>query len=236
MDLSILLWAFSAGMVATVNPCGFAMLPAFVAYYLGGQDQTGGSDRGRLGEALRVSLALAGGFVLLFAVAGTLIALGGRTIITAMPWLGVGIGLGLIGLGAGMLRGWQPWVRVVALLPTIQAPRGRAVGDIFLFGLAYGVASLSCTLPVFLVVVGSAVTAAGVAGGLVQFASYGLGMALVLAAITVGATFSQDAVTRFLRQLLPYMHQVSAVFIILAGGYLIYYWLLKGGLLYTLGL
>ena len=27
--------AFSAGMIATVNPCGFAMLPAYLSYFLG---------------------------------------------------------------------------------------------------------------------------------------------------------------------------------------------------------
>ena len=33
--------AFASGMVATVNPCGFAMLPAYLGYFLGleGQDR-----------------------------------------------------------------------------------------------------------------------------------------------------------------------------------------------------
>lgn len=235
MDTGILVWAFSAGMVATVNPCGFAMLPAFVAYYLGGGQAAVESDGQRLWRALQVSLALAAGFVLLFAVVGGVIALGGRAVIRAMPWLGLTVGVGLVALGLAMLKGWEPWQRIVGYLPTVRAPRGRSVGDVFLFGLAYGVASLSCTLPVFLVVVGSAVTAAGAAGGLAQFTSYGLGMASVLTAVTLGATFFHDAVARFLRQLLPYMHQVSAVFVTLAGGYLIYYWLVKGGLSASLG-
>ena len=27
--------AFAAGLVATVNPCGFAMLPAYLSYFMG---------------------------------------------------------------------------------------------------------------------------------------------------------------------------------------------------------
>jgi hypothetical protein len=34
-------YAFVAGMVASVNPCGFVLLPAYIAYYLGG-DPAGG--------------------------------------------------------------------------------------------------------------------------------------------------------------------------------------------------
>ena len=30
--------ALTAGMVATVNPCGFAMLPAYLAYFVGAED------------------------------------------------------------------------------------------------------------------------------------------------------------------------------------------------------
>ena len=37
-------YAFAAGMVATVNPCGVLLLPSLVAYYLG---KTGATDRPR---------------------------------------------------------------------------------------------------------------------------------------------------------------------------------------------
>ena len=31
-------YAFGAGMVAAVNPCGFAMLPVYLSLYLGADD------------------------------------------------------------------------------------------------------------------------------------------------------------------------------------------------------
>ena len=45
MDARLAL-AFSAGMVATVNPCGFALLPAYLSYFLGLEEaelRTGGA-------------------------------------------------------------------------------------------------------------------------------------------------------------------------------------------------
>ncbi|MGD9755164.1 MAG: cytochrome c biogenesis protein CcdA, partial [Acidimicrobiia bacterium] len=39
--------AFAAGMLATVNPCGFAMLPAYLSYFVGLEDDpsAAGADR-----------------------------------------------------------------------------------------------------------------------------------------------------------------------------------------------
>ena len=33
--------AFGAGLLATVNPCGFALLPGFLSFYLGGSEGKG---------------------------------------------------------------------------------------------------------------------------------------------------------------------------------------------------
>ena len=38
-------FAFAAGLVATINPCGFAMLPAYLSYFMG-LDNTGPLGRG----------------------------------------------------------------------------------------------------------------------------------------------------------------------------------------------
>ena len=52
-------YAFGAGMVSTVNPCGFAMLPAYLGLYLGSRDfspllSTGVSDSGGIPLAVAV--------------------------------------------------------------------------------------------------------------------------------------------------------------------------------------
>jgi cytochrome c biogenesis protein CcdA len=100
--------------------------------------------------------------------------------------------------------------------------------SLFIFGVAYGVASLACTLPVFLVVVGTALAAGGVLQAAGQFVVYALGMGTVIAAVVVGAAFFRTAVSRLLRGTLPYLHGLSAALLIGAGVYLVNYWLAAG--------
>src|SRR5918911_5268793 len=86
--------AFAAGMVAAVNPCGFAMLPAYLSLYLG-TEESGFSERSAASRALRalaVGCVVSSGFVALFGLAGAVISAGGTVLIGAMPVLGVLVG------------------------------------------------------------------------------------------------------------------------------------------------
>jgi cytochrome c biogenesis protein CcdA len=248
MDLTLLIYAFSAGMVATVNPCGFAMLPAYVSYYLAtgeeGMAWEGAGDSGsvaaipssggtlpQLLRALIVGGTLTAGFLILFALAGTLISLGAYALVSLMPWFGLSIGVGLVLLGTWLLLGRQV---SVPGLPQMEVGQGRGLRSIFLFGMAYGLASLSCTLPIFLVVVGSAFTGQGVAAGLVQFIAYGAGMGVVLMALTLSLALFEGVLVDHLRRLMPYVERAGAVLLVGAGGYIVYYWLTTGQLLRTI--
>jgi cytochrome c-type biogenesis protein len=108
----------------------------------------------------------------------------------------------------------------------------RNLRNVFLFGIAYATGSLSCTLPIFLVVVGSSLASQGVLSSLVQFLGYGLGMGMILITVTVGAALFRGTVARWLRRAVPYVHRVSALFLTGAGAYLVYYWLFVAGFQY----
>ena len=90
--------------------------------------------------------------------------------------------------------------------------------------------SLSCTLPIFLTVVGSALTVRGFVPAVAGFLLYGLGMALVLAVLTVSAAFFKSAFAPA-RALTRWVEPASALLLLLTGGYVVYYWLTLGGLL-----
>ncbi|GAC1543873.1 MAG: cytochrome c biogenesis CcdA family protein [Herpetosiphon sp.] len=218
-----ILYAFTAGMLATVNPCGFAMLPAYVSYYLGVTDPGFGEQPAvqRLIRSLLLGLAVTAGFVVLFGSVGLVVSLGGRALMRYIPWAAAGIGLLLVLLGIALLLGRRLHI------PTVQIGMSRATGwrGIFVFGIGYAIASLSCTLPIFLVVVGGTLATTGLLGGLLMFMSYALGMGAVLTAITIGTGLFKGAVTRGLRQVVPYVERLSAAMLILAGAYLLYYWL-----------
>lgn len=231
-------YAFGAGMVAAVNPCGFALLPAYVGLYLGaGTTPTmQRSWQRNLVRAVWVSASVSMGFVVLFGVAGLVLSSATLTIVTYVPWLGLLVGILLILAGGRMLDG-------VVLATTLgDRMAGRLGGaasqansrGYFAYGLAYGAASLSCTLPIFLSVVGSALTMGGFRAGLFQFVVYALGMGFMISVLTLSTAVFKSALLARIRRLGRYMQPVSALLLLLAGAYIVYYWLTQGGLLTTI--
>ena len=99
--------AFSAGVIASVNPCGFALLPAYLGLYLG---DTQGADARQSGTA-RVARALLVGsvvtlaFVLLFGIVGVAISLGAQSLRDYFSWIGLIIGVLLAAAGAWLIAG-----------------------------------------------------------------------------------------------------------------------------------
>ena len=91
-----------AGMVSSVNPWCFAMLPAYLGPYLGSRElrvaaSGGGSAQGGVAVAVAVpaqpartvlvSLVITAGFIALFGGAGAVITAGGRFIVAGRPTL-----------------------------------------------------------------------------------------------------------------------------------------------------
>ncbi len=100
-------YAFGAGMVTTVSPCGIAMLPAYVSLYLRTEEE-GYRQQSPLRRGVRagwLSLVVTVGFVIFFAVMGAILSLGGEFIIRIIPWAAVLIGISLILLGIWLLAG-----------------------------------------------------------------------------------------------------------------------------------
>ncbi len=211
--------AFGAGLVATVNPCGFAMLPAYLSYYAGSDvDEERGSAVAR---ALLVGAVMSTAFLAVFGLAGVAISAGFRSVIDWIPWLALIVGIGVGVLGAAMLLGFEP---VVALPKAGRAGRGRGLRPVFGFGVSYAVASLSCTLPVFLTVVAAQLTAADFASGVATFLAYGLGMSLVLMVVTLAVAVGKQGLVRRLRASARYVNRVAGAILVLAGGYIVWFW------------
>jgi cytochrome c biogenesis protein CcdA len=228
-------YAFGAGMVSAVNPCGFAMLPVYLSLYLGAKDNQfrQKSIISRMAKAFWIALVVTAGFGLLFGLVGAIVSAGGTFLMGIMPWLSVVVGFGLIFLGAWMLLGHTLSSHFFLVAAgKISDPRQMSVLGFFLFGIAFGATSLSCTLPIFLMVVGSSITAGDFTGGLFQFISYILGMGSVMLILTLGiAVVKEGVVVGALRKILPYVQKISAVLLLIAGGYIVYYWLSSGLLL-----
>jgi len=138
-----------------------------------------------------------------------------------IPWVAILVGLGIIGLGIALIGGYEMTVG----LPKVQrAASGRGYRSVFLFGVSYAVASLSCTLPVFLTVVATQVTRGSLLSGVSTFLAYGAGMAVVLIAVTVALAVGKRSLVAWLRGSARYISRVSGVILIAAGIYIVWFW------------
>ena len=215
-------FAFAAGLVATLNPCGFAMLPAYLSYFMGLED--GNADEAgslRALQALKVGAVVSAGFLLVFGVAGLLITAGVQAVVGAMPWIAMAVGVGVASLGLAMISGRE--LRV-ALPKSARAPAGRGLRGVFAFGVSYALASLSCTLPVFLVVVAGTIPQLGFVAGASTFLVYGLGMSTLLLVVTLALALGKQALVTRLRRGSALVNRVAGGVLVAAGTYIVFYW------------
>ncbi len=210
--------AFVAGGLATVNPCGFSLLPALLSFYLTGNGRDAGN---RMIDALHAGGAVGAGMMGTFLVVGIPITLGASQVVRAVPWAGAVTGLALTMAGIAALAGWQ--LRLPLRL-SVRAPQERNGRRMLVFGIAYGTASLGCTLPIFLSVIGASLASRGAGGALLVMGTYALGMFVVVMALSLTAVAARQGLARRIKTLVPRMHRIGAVFLLLAGIYLTYYW------------
>ena len=179
--------AFAAGLVATVNPCGFAMLPAYLSYFMGLDDDDESGAPG-LGQALKVGAIVSASFLVVFGSTGLLINAGVRSIIDWIPYVALGVGVLTMILGVAMLRGFEI---NIGFLKAGHGASTRDTKSVFTFGISYALASLSCTLPVFLSVVVGSLASASFASGLATYVAYATGMSVVLIALTIAVAMAK---------------------------------------------
>jgi cytochrome c-type biogenesis protein len=222
MDLSLITFAFLAGNAATVNPCGFAMLPAFASFVIGdGTAEATPSPLGvRLWRAVRLGATVSAAFIAVFAVTGLAFTYVSREVVAVVPWLAVGVGVVLLVYGLAVLSG-----RGKLRLRLPNPAEGRADNrSALLFGVGYAIASLSCTLPVFMTVVAGTLITQGVASGVGGFVAYGAGMGTIVFAVAISMALARTGLVGWLRRQSRHLERVSGAVLALAGGYLLLYW------------
>lgn len=211
--------AFGAGMIATVNPCGFAMLPAYLTYFLGADTN---DNRPALGpiRALGVGASVSAGFITLFAFAGMAFSWLSVEVYEIAPWITVVIAVGLVALGSAMLAGWEP---IVSLPKLEKGGKDRTFLSMYIFGVSYAIASLGCTLPVFVGTISGTVTSHNALSGLMVYLAYGLGMGVVLTTLTLAIAGARGTMVARMKGLIPYVNRIGGAFVVIAGLYIGWY-------------
>lgn len=209
--------AVAAGTVAAVNPCGFALLPAYLSLLVAGDGGRGAA----VGRALAATAAMTAGFVAVFGVFGLVLTPVAGAVQRHLPWVTIAVGVLLTVLGVLLLAG-----RRLPGLGTLVS-RGPAVGpspvSMALFGMSYAVASLSCTVGPFLAIVVTSFRAGSLVSGVALFVAYAAGMGLTVAVAALAVALARDGLLRRVRRASPVLSRLGGALLVLAGTYVAWY-------------
>lgn len=214
--------ALVAGAVAAVNPCGFALLPAYLTLLLA--QPTDGAAPGAAGQlirAVRFSLAMTVGFVAVFGAFGAVIAQLSLSIERYLPIVTLLMGAALLVLGGWLLRGGH--LPGIGFFGRIGRAPGAGLASQTLYGVAFAAASLSCTVGPFLAVTGTAARTGDTVGALVTFVVYALGMGAVVTVLAVAVALAKGSMVHRLRRATPMVERLSGALLIIAGAYVAWY-------------
>lgn len=215
MTQTTVVLALTAGMLAAVNPCGFALLPAYLSLLVAGES-TGDTVR----RALTSTAAMTAGFVAVFGAFGLAVAPAAGWIQQRLPWLTVGLGVLLVAVGAWLAAGRAlpaPWRGP-------RAPRlRRTLPSMALFGAAYAAASLSCTIGPFLAIVVASMRAGSTSAGVGLFLAYAAGMGLAVGAAALAVGLLRTSLLRAVRRAGAAISRLGGGLLVLAGAYVAYY-------------
>jgi len=219
VDQDLVGLAFGAGLLAALNPCGFAMLPAYLALVVRGEDV----DRhAAVARAVTATAAMAAGFLAVFGGFGLLTVSAAATVQRYLPYVTVVIGIVLVALGIWLLAGREITMLGGAARGARWAPTAR-LGSMFTYGISYAVASLSCTVGPFLAVTAAALRGGSVLGGMAVYVAYAAGFTLVVGVLAVAAALASSAAVDRMRRIVPYVNRISGALLLVVGIYVGYY-------------
>lgn len=215
-----LLYAFTLGLVGAVNPCGFPLLPAYLVASATDAEATPLGHR--LVRGLQSGVAVTAGVLVVFGACGAAAQAGVTVAQRWAPWLMVVVGLVCVGVGVWTVAGRR--------LPSWTVTRSgwhgrRRITAFCSFGLVYALASLSCTLPVFVAALVPLFTGGRIGTGAAAGVAYGLGTGLVVCAVSLVGAAARPLRLRRVRALQPVAQRLAGGVLLLVGGYLVAYWI-----------
>lgn len=220
MNTDLVGLAFAAGMVAAFNPCGFAMLPAYLTLVVQ-RDSTG--RPAAVARALAATVAMALGFLAVFGAFGALTVSLASTVQRYMPYVTLVVGCVLLALGVWLLTGRELAVRWNRLAGSGRwAPNSR-LGSMFGYGVGYAIASLSCTVGPFLAVTASSLRSGSTLTAVAVYAAYAAGIALVVGVLAVAVALASSGTVDRMRRILPFVNRISGAILVIVGLYVAYY-------------
>jgi cytochrome c biogenesis protein CcdA len=210
--------AFVAGVFATFNPCGFAMLPAYLSLaILDAQKLT--SRRTQIFKALKFSGLMGVGIVGVFAIFSLVIFPISTSIQKYLPYVTSLLGLVILLFGTALI------FKGPVLLKKIWSPNVPPTGSwttYILYGVTFALGSISCTIGPFLAVTSTAL-GASLVESLLTYVFYGLGFVATISVLAIFTALSKDLLIKKIRGAGGALEKFMGGLMALIGLYLIYF-------------
>jgi cytochrome c-type biogenesis protein len=218
METATLSLVIVAGVLATFNPCGFALLPAYMGMIAAANE--GRSRAQALISGVRFASGMTVGFIVLFGTFGVVFAPFASAISRYLPVVTIVVGLVIVafgfwlllgrkvGGGGSLIKGWSPgggWFSHVG------------------YGLTFAIVSLSCTLGPFLAVTGASIRSSDFFGIVLTFIAFALGMGAAVTLIAVATALIGSQVSVWMRSKSVVVSRVTGSLVVLAGLYVAWF-------------
>ncbi len=224
VDPVALAFALVAGSVAAFNPCGFALLPAYLGLLAAGPDQVPGPDATGVGGPIRGAVGSAAGmtvgFVAVFGLVAAVLAPLAPSIERYLPIVTVVLGVGLVGVGVALLAGRT--LAIPGLAGHGSAPTQRWWSRTG-YGVSFALASLSYTVAPFLAVIAGSLRTGGPLGVVAAFLAYALGMGVVVLTLALAVATARSRVVVGMRRAGAVISRFSGALLVVAGAYVAWY-------------
>jgi cytochrome c biogenesis protein CcdA len=222
MEFSTFSVALVAGVLATFNPCGFALLPAYLSALVIGDQDGSKPALAAYGRAARFSAGMAIGLVGVFTAFALIVFPFALSLEQYLPAVTAVIGLALVFFGVQLLRGKAPVLK--RLINANVSPRKQFATQIG-YGVTFALGSLSCTIGPFLAIAASALASGSLFSIATSFSLYGLGMALTVLILALLTAATNRALISKIRGATPIIEKLTAALVIVVGIYIsIYAW------------
>ncbi|MBS7611560.1 hypothetical protein KEJ27_05065 [Candidatus Bathyarchaeota archaeon] len=215
MDFTLALLAFLSGFASFLSPCAFPLLPVYVTYWL--HDPHKNSGR-RLKTCLESWLSVTFGIETVFSISILLPTHLIKMFVSTAPLMVLTVGFFLTVLGFSTLLSGRIAIPVFLNLKRVKPLEGRSIQQ-YLYGIVYGLNSLTCSLPVLIMMLSYSLV-----GGepLIVFLLFSAGMIIPMFLMILSTVLIGDVLARKFKAVSHYVRFIEGLVTTVAGIYLIY--------------
>ena len=217
-DIFLIIFAFSAGILTFLNPCSYAILPIYFTKYI--KKNNVQNSLFTFNHCLRLTLFLSIGYISVFLIISTIILTVGMKILVYFPWLGSILGIFLIIFGLSIIFNK---LNLFHKLGDSLYDKKSYSKQHFMFGVFYSLASLSCSISLFITIIFQALISATQTISIITiFTFYLLGIFLMIILLVLLVNTLGNILYEYITKFTPYYNKISGLLILLTGIYITY--------------